>query len=79
MKRTVGGEIEIGMPKRIWTASLSEAEHPREREREDGGREVEAGSVRRQVESKRRRGRETGRGGREGHESMQERQERKGR
>lgn len=34
MKRTVGGEIEIGMPKRIWTASLSEAEHPREREKE---------------------------------------------
>lgn len=48
-----------------------------EREREDDGREVEAGSVRRQVESKRRRGRETGRGGHEGHERMQERKERK--
>lgn len=33
-KRTVAGEIEIGMPKRIWAASFSEAEHPRERERE---------------------------------------------
>lgn len=36
MKRTEAGEIEIGMPKRIWTAGFSEAEHPGVRE--DGGR-----------------------------------------
>jgi len=47
VKRTVAGEIEIRMPKRIWTASFSEAEHPRE----------STGSVHRQVESKGRRGR----------------------
>lgn len=33
MKRTVAGEIEIGLPKRIWAASFSEAEHPGETER----------------------------------------------
>lgn len=47
MKRTAAREIEIAMPKRIWTASFSEAEHPRE----------STGGVRRQVESKEKRGR----------------------
>lgn len=63
MKRTVAGEIEIGMPKRILTAGFSEAEHPRERE--DGGREVVEMMCRmcRQVVSKGRRGRTQKKGG----------------
>ena len=40
VKRTAAGEIEIGMPKRIWTAGVSEAEHPGEGER-TVGRETE--------------------------------------
>lgn len=31
MKRNVAGETGIGMPKKIWAASFSEAEHPWER------------------------------------------------
>lgn len=41
VKRTAAGEIEIGMPKRIWTAGVSEAEHPGEGARTVGERERE--------------------------------------
>ena len=79
VKRTAAGEIEIGMPKRIWTAGVSEAEHPGEGER-TVGRETErererktwlkwcTGSERRQVESEGRE--ERGKGGHEGHGRM---------
>lgn len=76
VKRTAAGEIEIGMPKRIWTAGVSEAEHPGEGERTvgEGEREKETwlkwctGSERRQVESEGRE--ERGKGGHEGHGCM---------